>query len=355
MALQIVRNDIVNMMADVIVNSANPQPVIGSGTESAIYARAGQELLEARREIGDIACGEAAATPGFALGAKYVIHTVSPFWQGGGFGEAAQLASCYSRSLALAAELGCESIAFPLLGAGNCAFPETLAMRIARRQILDFLEQADMQVFLVLFDREAYSLSETMFRDVQSFVDEAFVERKLTAEYAQPYFSAQPAMAQPRRRSRPSILPRRKKVQQADFGAPCSAPMPCEAAAQDDLSDLLKHPDAGFSETLLQLIDRTGKKDSEIYKRANVDRKLFSKIRNNPFYQPSKTTAVAFAFALELDIAQARDLIGRAGFTLTRSNKFDIVVEYFLLHRHYNVFDVNEVLFSYDLPQLGPQ
>lgn len=119
------------------------------------------------------------------------------------------------------------------------------------------------------------------------------------------------------------------------------------------LEDLLKKTDAGFSETLLRLIDRAGKKDSEVYKRANIDRKLFSKIRSNPSYRPSKSTALALAFALELDLSETRDLIGRAGYSLTHANRGDIIVEYFIVNKNYDIFALNETLFAFDQPLLG--
>ena len=121
----------------------------------------------------------------------------------------------------------------------------------------------------------------------------------------------------------------------------------------DSLEFLLKNLDAGFSDTLLRIIDLSGKKDSDVYKKANVDRKLFSKIRNNPEYKPSKPTALAFAFALELDLYETKEFIARAGYALSRSSKFDIIVEYFLLHRNYDIFELNNVLYEFDQPLIG--
>lgn len=253
MPFEIVRNDIVNMQVDAVVNTANLNPVIGSGVDSGIHKKAGHELLAARQKIGCIEFGDAVITPGFGLDAKYVIHTVGPIWEDGNHGEEQILSSCYRKSLALAKEHECESIAFPLIATGNYDFPKPLALQSAVREISTFLLGLD----------------------------------------------------------------------------------------------------AGFSETLLQLIDRTGKKDSEIYKKANVDRKLFSKIRNNMDYKPSKTTALAFALALELDVDETKDFIGRAGFALSHSSKFEVIVEYFLVNRNYNVFELNEVLFAFDQPLIG--
>lgn len=329
MPFEIVRNDIVNMRVDAIVNTANPMPVIGGGTDAGIHAAAGAELLEARKKIGAIAVGDAAITPGFGLHAKYVIHTAGPQWQGGGAGEELLLEKCYASSLALAAQHGCRSVAFPLISAGTYGFPGDRALQAAIRAISGFLLEHEMQVYLVVFNREVFRLSEKLFRDVRSYIDEHYVERKLLAEYR----------GRPRRRERGILL-----EAEACYAAPM-APM-C-------LEELVAQTDAGFTETLLKLIDRTGKKDSEIYTRANISRQHFSKIRNNPDYRPTKPTAVAFAIALELDLEQTRDLIGRAGYALTNSSKFDVIIMYFISRGNYDLFDINAALFEFDQSLLG--
>ena len=355
MPFEIVRNDITNMQTDAIVNTANPNPTIGTGVDSGIHKKAGHKLLEARKQIGCIDFGDAAITPGFDLDAKYVIHTVGPIWQDGNHREEQILASCYRKSLELAKNHECESIAFPLIATGNYGFPKPLALQIAVREISAFLLENEMQIYLVVFGREAFALSEKLFKSVSSYIDENYIRSKTFDEYG---VKSMPSLRFNVRRIRDRQEWDRRvyedscssevldKGQDMPFGA--SMPM-----APDDWGILLKHLDAGFSETLLQLIDRTGKKDSEIYKKANVDRKLFSKIRNNMDYKPSKTTALAFAFALELDIDETKDFIGRAGFALSHSNKFDVIVEYFLINRNYNIYELNEVLFAFDQPLLG--
>ena len=355
MPFEIVRNDIVNMQVDAVVNTANPNPVIGSGVDSGIHKKAGHELLTARQKIGCIDFGDAVLTPGFGLDAKYVIHTVGPIWVDGNHGEEQILSSCYRKSLALAKEQECESIAFPLIATGNYGFPKPLALQIAVREISSFLLENEMQVYLVVFGKEAFALSEKLFKSVSSYIDENYIRSKTLDEYG-------PENTYAARLERRRIRERQKQNNRIHedmypsqaleecLAMPAMAPAPMDA---DDWGQLMKSLDAGFSETLLKLIDRTGKKDSEIYKKANVDRKLFSKIRNNMDYKPSKTTALAFAFALELDIDETKDFIGRAGFALSHSSKFDVIVEYFLVNRNYNVFELNEVLFAFDQPLIG--
>ena len=337
MPFEIVRNDIVNMQVDAVVNTANPNPVIGSGVDSGIHKKAGHELLVARQKIGCIDFGDAAITPGFDLDARYVIHTVGPVWKDGSHREEQILSSCYRNSLTLAKEHECESIAFPLIATGNYGFPKPLALQIAVREISTFLLENEMQVYLVVFGKEAFALSEKLFKSVSSYIDENYIRSKTLDEYGTE------SMYGSRLETR-----RIREQECADMSVGAAIPMD-----SDDWGQLINDLDAGFSETLLQLIDRTGKKDSEIYKKANVDRKLFSKIRNNMDYRPSKTTALAFAFALELDVDETKDFIGRAGFALSHSSKFDVIVEYFLVNRNYNVFELNEVLFAFDQPLIG--
>ena len=355
MPFEIVRNDIVNMQVDAVVNTANPNPVIGSGVDSGIHKKAGHELLTARQKIGCIDFGDAVITSGFGLDAKYVIHTVGPIWVDGNHEEEKILSSCYRKSLALAKKQGCESIAFPLIATGNYGLPKPRALQIAVREISSFLLENEMQIYLVVFGKEAFALSEKLFKSVSSYIDENYIRSKTLDEYGPENTYA----ARFERRRIRERLERSNRIHEDMYPSqaleeclamPAMAPAPMDS---DDWGQLLKDLDAGFSETLLKLIDRSGKKDSEIYKKANVDRKLFSKIRNNMDYKPSKTTALAFAFALELDVDETKDFIGRAGFALSHSSKFDVIVEYFLVNRNYNVFELNEVLFAFDQPLIG--
>ena len=332
MPFEILRNDITKMSVDVIVNSANPQPVIGAGTDGMIHAVAGPRLLKARQKIGAIDVGCAAVTDAYGLQSKYVIHTVGPIWQGGDQGEAALLRQCYDRSLELAAKKQCRSIAFPLISSGAYGFPKDKALQIAISAFSAFLTEQEMQVYLVVFDRGAFQLSEQLFRGVASYIDENYVD---TCHQAFP-----------------EALSRRQLFPQAPPPSACR-PMACEEAKPLSLDEMLRQEDTGFSETLLKLIDRQGKKDSDIYKKANLSKQHFSKIRNNALYKPTKPTAIALALALELDLEETRDLIGRAGYALTNSSKFDLIIRYCIEHKLYNVMEINCILFEHDQNLLG--
>ena len=345
MPFEIVRNDIVNMQVDAIVNTANPRPVIGSGVDRAIHQKAGKKLLSARQEIGDIDFGDAVITPGFDLDAKYVIHTAGPLWEGGNHGESEILASCYRKSLNLAKAYQCQSIAFPLISTGNYGFLKSLALQIAIQEISTFLLENDMQVYLVVFENESFVLSEKLFNSVSSYIDENYVYSKTIDEYDSDHIDHVYLNSS-----------RFRHYYQDQENIKLTSSLNDEGAFEInsfDLDEMLNHLDDSFSQMLIKLIDLSGKKDAEIYKKANIDRKLFSKIKNNINYRPSKTTALAFTFALELDLDTTKDFIGRAGFALSHSSKFDVIVEYFLINRNYNVFELNEVLFAFDQPLIG--
>ena len=329
MPLIIVRNDITKMKVDAIVNAANETLLGGGGVDGCIHRAAGPELLQECRTLGGCRTGEAKITGAYRLPCRYIIHTVGPVWNGGKYGEREQLASCYRTSLALAKEHGCETVAFPLISSGIFGYPKDQALRVAVDTIGEFLLHNDMTVYIVIFSRTAYQISSKLFADIAEYVDDHYVDAHTDS--------------QRERLRRMSVL--ESRTLSADAAA---APM-----AVGGLDSLLAHLDAGFSETLLKLIDRSGKKDAEVYKKANVDRKLFSKIRNNPDYKPSKPTAVAFAIALELSLPETRDLIARAGYALSPSSKFDVIIEYFIMQRDYDIFKINEALFAFDQSLLG--
>ena len=335
MPFKIVRNDITNMRVDAIVNTANPRPVIGSGTDSMIHAKAGPGLMEARKAVGNIRVGCAAVTEAFNLDAEFVIHTVGPVWQGGGHGEEELLRSCYDNALRLAAERGCRSVAFPLISAGNYGFPKDRALQVAISAFSAFLMEREMEIFLVVFDKKAYRLSEQLFRDVESYIDQHFVDVCEQAVYG-----------------RPNRLRRRRDAELLCEKSAVAEMRPC-ARPSLSLDEFLKARDAGFTEKLRELIAQRGMKNSAVYKRANISKQHFSKIINDPDARPSKPTAIALALALELNLAETRDLIGRAGYALTNSSTFDLIIQYFIERKQYNVIEINIALYEFDQSLLG--
>ena len=360
MPLLLVRNDITKMTVDAIVNAANPSLLGGGGVDGAIHRAAGPELLAECRTLGGCRTGEARITGAYRLHARYVIHTVGPIWRGGGCGEEHLLRSCYRRSLELAAEHGCDTVAFPLISSGVYGYPKADAFRVATEAISAFLGDHDLMVYLVLFDRTAFLLGDDRFGGVQSFIDDAYAEAELKRPRNQrPYRWEREPREDTGALYAPGVLedaclcesvavPAAKP--KAAKGKPLLA---LEQRKDEDLETMLRQLDEGFSRTLLRLIDEKGMTDVQCYKRANIDRKLFSKIRSDPHYKPSKTTAVAFALALELTLPETQSLLARAGFTLSRSSLGDVIIEYCIRQKQYSVISVNELLFSYDQPLLG--
>ena len=296
MPLKIVRNDITKMDTDAIVNAANSSLLGGGGVDGAIHRAAGPKLLMECMTLGGCKTGEAKVTGGYKLPCRYVIHTVGPRWSGGNRGEREALISCYKNSLALAKKMGCESVAFPLISSGVYGYPKDKALRVAVETIGEFLAENDMTVYIVVFDKDSYQIGGKLFADIEEYIDA------------------------------PSAM---------------------------SLDDALKQMDESFSEMLLRKIDESGMTDSQCYKKANIDRKLFSKIRGDKFYRPKKSTAIAFAIALKLDLDETKELLMKAGFALSHSNKFDIIIEYFIVHGNYDIFEINEALFAFDQSLLG--
>ena len=319
----IVRQDITNMAVDAVVNAANTQLLMGGGVCGAIFRAAGiKELSDACRGLSPVDTGRAVITPGFALKAKYIIHAVGPVYnRENSLNCERLLRSAYLESLNLALENGCESIAFPLISSGIYSYPKRDALRVAVAAVKDFLSQNDMDVYLAIFDKGSFAVSEELFGAVKAYIDD-----KYTAAY------------EAVRAYEPSVTLYSRSVA-----------APSQGALEKIVGDL----DEPFHVTLFRLIDAKGKTDTEIYKKANIDRKLFSKIRTGKGYLPSKRTILALAIALELTIEETDDLLKRAGYALSHSRKFDVIVEYFIVTGQYDIFAINEVLFQYDQPLLG--
>ena len=384
MPFHIIRNDITRVHADAIVNTANPEPVYAGGTDSAVYHAAGKDkLLAERKKIGRISPGQAAFTPAFALQAKYIIHTVGPVWQGGDRGEFELLASCYRNALGIARRLGCESIAFPLISTGVYGFPKDRALEIALREISVFLEKSEMDVTLVVFDRKSFDLSAGLAADIRQYINENYVTEQTAEEYAidDQYFgqslnqTLRPAARRElqRRSARHSRLESPSRKSDAKDSSPQGekpdyllreegaayepdqsvSSAPARPRPQRSLQDVMSQVGESFQECLLRLIDQRGLTDAQVYKRANIDRKLFSKIRCNPHYIPRRKTIISLAVALELNIDEMTDLLLKAGIALSPGSKFDLIIRYCVENQIYDSMTINAILFDYDQPLLG--
>lgn len=339
MPLLLVRNDITKMDVDAIVNAAKNSLLGGGGVDGAIHDAAGPELLAECRTLGGCETGEAKATAAYRLPCRHVIHTVGPVWQGGKAGERELLRSCYRNSLELAETLGCATVAFPLISAGVFGYPKEQAVSVAMNAISEFLlaREADMTVYLVLFGHDSAQLGRRLYPGLEELIDDGYALR------SEQRFS----------RSRLGNLPPRVPGKKMEFNAVCADYDLFEATESAPLPSIPLTPDESFSQMVLRKIDEKGIKDSECYKKANLTKQLFSKIRSDVNYQPSKPTAVALAMALELPRREFEDLLKKAGFALSDSKKFDLIIRYFLDHHVYDVMQINEALFSYDQSLLG--
>lgn len=355
MPLQIIRNDITKVQCDTIVNAANSTLLGGGGVDGAIHKAAGRGLLLECMKLGGCKVGQAKITKGYNLPCKYVIHTVGPKWKGGQNGERELLENCYKNSLALAKENHCESIAFPLISSGVYGYPMNKAFKVAVDTVAEFLMQNDMLVYIVVYNKNAFATNSKLFTDIAQYIDDNYV-----AEHS-PYDSRRinnldESMPLPQTRFLSDEELQESAVLESTFRQreECLEDITTTFAKADSLENIIdKTIDESFSEMLLRLIDERGMKDSDCYKKANIDKRLFSKIRSNKDYKPSKSTVLAFCIALELPLYQTNEMLMKAGFALSHSNKFDIIVEYFIKQNNYNIFEINEALFAFDQSLLG--
>lgn len=333
MPLEIIRNDITKVHADAIVNAARNSLLGGGGVDGAIHKAAGPELIEECKKLNGCKTGQAKITNAYNLPAKYIIHTVGPVWKDGNHNEAQLLEECYRNSLEIAKENKLKSIAFPLISAGAFGFPQDKALRIAISVIGDFLLKNEMNVYIVVYNKSAFKLSSKLFYSIREYIDDNYVEQ-----------------------NKDSITRRIGQeglIEEYDFQVRIMENMNGALEEKRNLEDVVNQLDETFSQMLLRLIDEKKMTDAETYKKANIDRKLFSKIRNDINYSPSKPTVLAFAIALELNIDQTQDLLLSAGFALSNSSKFDVIIQYFFEIENYNIFEINEALFAFDEKLLG--
>ena len=349
MPFEIVRNDITKMRVDAIVNAANNTLLGGGGVDGAIHRAAGPALLAECRKLHGCETGDAKITGAGNLTCRYVIHTVGPIWFNGRRGERQALVSCYRKSLQLAVDHGCESVAFPLISAGAYGYPPEQAIQVATETIRAFLQDHELMVYLVIFDRKSFWLSSQLYDEIASYIDDTYVDAQRARDSYRNLLNEQS-----RRYPLPEQLSDESCFDAAPRAAPAHAPMPAPAAEiSRELRNALDSLDESFSQMLMRKIDQSGMTDAQCYKKANISRKLFSKIRSDLHYRPSKPTVLAFAVALCLPLDETRDLLRKAGFALSHSNKFDVIVEYFISHGDYDVYRINAALFAFDQSLLG--
>lgn len=349
------------MAVDAIVNSANKYLRDGSGVNGAIHKAAGPELLKECSLLGGCETGEAKITKAYNLPSRYVIHTVGPVWYGGDHGEKEKLQSCYRNSLELARKYACRSIAFPLISSGIFGYPQEQALSVAMDTISSFLlkdDVDDLMVYLLVFSKESVQISSKLFYNIERFIDDHYVDahtdvrrrwgryseclEEITGRASDDVTDGFAEMVQ-------LVSPKAKSIAPSMMQSVASI----KSFSQNDLNKKLKMLDESFSEMVVRKIREKGMKNAECYKNANLDKKLFSKIYNDPHYKPKKQTAVALAIALELSLDETRELLMKAGLALSHSEKFDVIVEYFIQNERYNIFEINEILFYHDQLLLG--
>ncbi len=341
MPFKIVRNDITKVKADVIVNTANPNPICASGTDLAIYEAAGKEkLLAERAGIGKIARGDIAVTGAYNLKAKYIIHTVGPVWTDGLHHEFKILESCYRKSLQKALELKCESIAFPLISTGVYGFPKDKALQIAVSVFSQFLTENEIEIILVVFDKRSFQLSGQIVGDIDSCIDADYVRKSHRKEY-------------PVRRRNARTRKLSEKENNYPFEEDKSLAEPCMLLADISLEDQLANIGVSFHDKLFELIDEAHLDNKDVWKRANLDRKHFSKIQCDQNYHPKKKTVMALCIALHLDLEQSKDLLARADWAFSPSSKVDLIVQKAIIDKQYDIMQVNVTLFKYTNEILG--
>ena len=343
MPLQIIRQDITKMKVDAIVNTTNEEMVGYSGVDFAVHEGAGPELDKECAKIAPLGLGTAKITKGYNLDAKYIIHTSGPIWRGGLVGESIILKSCYLESLKLAVEYGCTSLAFPLISSGVYGYPKDQVLKFAVQVITEFLFEHELMVYLCVFDRTSYEFSQKLFTEINDFIDDEYVE-EIDECYADDDYDKIQTIK--------NFLVIEDRMEAPKMSAPM--PTPCGSAKDKTLQEYMKSMDKSFAYKLFDLIDERNMTDVECYKKANVDKKTFSKIKCNPnTYRPSKQTAVAFAIALKLNLDETQELLASAGLTLSRSFTFDKIIRYFIQKEIYDIFEINEALFEFDQVLLG--
>lgn len=381
MPFQIVRNDITKMHVDAIVNTANPLPGYGPGIDTAVYEAAGkEELLKERLKIGNIDRGTSVITDGYNLPAKYIIHTVGTSWKGGDSGEEEVVRQSYRSVFKLAVDYEVESLAIPLLASGSYGFPKGIALRIALSEIESFMADHDKEIYLVVFDEKSFNLSSELYGDIDAYINDNYVEEKKKEEYpeecesrySRTYTAPSMSMAgstfhgigaglseaisNKRAKSKRSVKAKAHTDEELYEASICEDAI-CDVSPEEkrSLEDVVKNLDKTFMELVFSFADEKGMTDVEVQKKANLDRKAFSKLKCGTTKNPSKGTALALAVALELSLDDTKDLLSRAGLALSPCSKQDVIVQYFIEREAYDIYEINVALFEHGEQLLGTQ
>ena len=378
MPFQIIRNDITKMQLDAIVNPANPMPEYAAGIDSAVYKAAGREkLLRRRQEIGAVEPGSSFITDGYDLPAKYIIHTVGTAWQGGNTDEEMILRKCYQSIFGIVLAHRMKSLAIPLLASGSYGFPKGIALRIALSEIESFMSENDIELYLVVFDEKSYSLSTELHGDIDEYINKHYVEEKISEEYPDgvhrrksenyhPVVYRSVTGAHIDSVSYESSNAKRDFAENGELddtadsetvGLPFVSIHPEKSFASElqSLEDAVKNLDKSFMELVFSFADQKGLSDVEVQRKANLDRKAFSKLKCGTTKNPSKSTALALAVALELNLDDTKDLLSRAGWALSPCSKQDLIVQYFIERKAYDIYEINLALFEHGEQLLGMQ
>lgn len=384
MPFKIIKNDITKVKADAIVNTVNPNVIIGDGVEYAIYNAAGKdELLKAREKLGYMSPGEVGITPAFKLDAKYIIHVSSPVWAGGWYGERPPesvftketilLGNCYMKALYMAAENGCKSIAFPLLATGTYKFPKEIGMAVAVRAFTEFLEHYDMEIFLVVFGRDSFNISGSLFRKVKRFVDyEAICAcAELAPRHDLDWIDGSTiddldSFDDEEETESYQDISEDEKLTESywDISEDDNDELYYESqlrshnhteshkyskSLEESLKKIHKYSFAGY---LQQLINKKGMKNSEVYATANITKQYFSKLINGKV-NPSKEKVIALAIGLHLNMDETKDILKIAGYAFSPFSQTDTVVKYFINNKDYNVIKLDILLYDFGLDPIS--
>ena len=344
MPLQIIRQDITKMQVDAIVNTTNEEMVGYSGVDLAIHTIVGAALDEECSKLPPLGLGQAVITDGYKLPCKHIIHTSGPVWHGGLQGESIILKSCYIESLKLAIKHGCKTVAFPLISSGVYQYPKDQVLKFAIQTITEFLFEHELTVYICVFDKESYSFSQKLFSDIQEFINDDYVE-----EHDDDFYDS----CDDEWNDRNDIFLKSETPRTIHIDACIPSKNAWSFDEDESLNDYLQQMDKSFQEMLFDFIDEKGMTDVECYKKPNVDKRTFSKIKSSKDYRPSKQTVIAFAISLQLDLEQTQNLLATVGFTLSRSSVFDKIIMYFIINGNYNIFEINEALFEFDQVLLG--